>query len=39
LIVNLMMLTGLSIEQDARDLVRQADERSRGNTSVSSLTI
>ena len=34
-----MMLTGLSIEQDARDLVRQADERSRGNTSVSSLTI
>lgn len=39
LIVNLMMISGMSIGQDARELVRKADEHNRGNTSVSTLTI
>lgn len=34
LIVNLMMMSGMSIALDARELVRKADEHSRGNTSV-----
>ena len=39
LIVNLIMVSILSIGQDARELVRKADERSRGNTSIASLSI
>ena len=39
LIINLMILSDRSIGQDARDLVRKADEHSRGITSIASLSI
>ena len=39
LIINLILKVSLSTGQDARELVRLADERSRGKTSVAGLSI